>query len=153
MSNYSDRALECAALPDLAWLSGVWIGSNDDQYFEEHWSQPVAHQLIGMFRMVQSNQPVFYEFMTIGLEESRMALSIKHFNPGLIGWEEKDQAVIYDLVQQDARELVFFKRQAQEANWMVYRRVESRLEVFFVDASGEVEGSHFAFNKLDPCAE
>ena len=147
MSFYSDRAQECKSLPDLKWLTGIWLGSNGDQYIEEHWSQPVANQLIGMFRMLQAGLPVFYEFMTIGLEENLISLSIKHFNPGLIGWEDKDQAVTYDLVQHESHELVFFKRQAVDSNWLVYRRTGSRLEVFFTDSAGKVEGSRFEFER------
>ena len=123
------------------------MGSNGDQYIEEHWSQPVANQLIGMFRMVQEGTPVFYEFMTMGIEDHLMTLSIKHFNPGLIGWEEKNQVTAYDLVQHKIQELVFLKRQAEDSNWMVYRRAGSRLEVFFADSEGEVDGSRFVFER------
>jgi hypothetical protein len=147
MSNFSNRAQEYASLPDLGWLTGIWIGSNGDQYFEEHWSQAVADQLMGMFRMLESGKPVFYEFMTIGLEGNSVSLSIKHFNPGLVGWEDKDQAVTYDLVQQLPHELVFFKRQSQDQNWMVYRQVGDRLQVFFVGSEGEVDGSRFEFER------
>ena len=152
MSQYSNRPQEYPALPDLGWLAGIWSGSNGDQYYEEHWSQAVADQLMGMFRMLESDKPVFYEFMTIGLEGHRVTLSIKHFNPGLIGWEDKDQAVRYDLIQHNPHELVFFKRQSQEQNWMVYRQAGERLEVFFVDLEGEVEGSRFSFERLGPSA-
>jgi hypothetical protein len=147
MKTFSDQALECTSLPDLKWLTGIWMGSNGDQYIEEHWSLPVANQLIGMFRMVQAGTPVFYEFMTIGLEDNLITLSIKHFNPGLIGWEHKDQAVTYDLVQHSPHELVFFKRQAQEQNWMVYRQTGNRMEVFFADSEGESDDSRFVFER------
>ena len=71
------------------------MGSNGDQYIEEHWSQPVANQLIGMFRMVQEDTPVFYEFMTMGIEDHLMTLSIKHFNPGFdrLGREESGYCI------------------------------------------------------------
>lgn len=145
MSIYSDQIQTYDSLPDLSWLTGIWIGSESDQYSEEHWSQAVSQQLMGMFRMLQSDKPVFYEFMTIGIEEQKVTLSIKHFNPGLIGWESKDQVVKYDVVQENYNGLVLFKRHAEEPNWMVYQRTGDRLTVYFVDSTGEVEGSRFNF--------
>jgi hypothetical protein len=144
---YTNRAQKYDSLPELSWLTGIWVGSEADQYAEEHWSQSVSNQLIGMFRLMQSDETVFYEFMTIGLEDHRTTLSIKHFNSDLVGWEDKDQAVKYDLVREEPTALVFFKRHAQEENWMVYRRTGNQLEVFFADSMGEVEGSRFEFER------
>ena len=147
MSSYSDQKLELTTFPDLTWLSGIWIGSDGDQHIEEHWSYPVSDEMIGMFRMVKQEKPVFYEFMTLGLEDNGFILKIKHFSPGLIGWEEINQSVIYDMVQQKEGEVVFHKRQSEEPNWMIYRLNESKLEVFFADLTGPVAGSQFEFER------
>jgi hypothetical protein len=147
MSSYSDQSLEFTSLPDLAWLSGSWIGSQGGQHIEEHWSRSAVNELIGMFRMVQADKPVFYEFMTLGLVDKKLTLKIKHFNPGLIGWEDKDLAVTYEVVHYKNGEVVFYKRQSEEPNWMVYRLVESKLVVFFVDVTGQVDSSQFEFER------
>lgn len=108
-----------ARIEQLAWMSGRWIGEHDADRIEEVWSDPYAGMLLGMFRWHRDGQPRFYELCSLEPEEDRLVFRIKHFGPGLKGWEEKDDAVTLDLVAVRDGEAVFAKR--GEQRWMVYQ--------------------------------
>ena len=85
------------SLEDFSWLVGVWVGEDGDHIFEEHWSPLRGSSMMGMFRLIQEGQPRFFEFMTLGIEGNECMLRIKHFDPRLIGWEDRDLSVVYSL--------------------------------------------------------
>ncbi len=81
-----------ASIGDLAWLAGHWRGQDGNDIIEEHWSEPQAGTLMCMFRWIHDNKVRFFELVTIETDEDgQLRLRIKHFNPGLRGWEEKDE--------------------------------------------------------------
>lgn len=107
------------------------MGTLDGQEIEEHWSRPNAGTIIGMFRWVRDGKVNFYELLAIEEEASGTAMKIKHFSPGLKGWEDKDEAIEFDLVQLDVMRAVWFKRGGQQAKWLIYERVEDKMEAWF----------------------
>ena len=74
-----------------------------------------------MFRRIQSGKVRVYEFVTIEQEDEELVLRIKHFNPGLIGWEEKDDSVAFTLVELNGEKAVFAKQGSPVPLWLVYR--------------------------------
>ena len=84
----------------MAWMAGRWVGEHEGDRFEEWWSEPHAGMMLGMFRWHRDGEPRFYELMSMEPDEARLVFRIKHFAPGLVGWEEKDAAVTFDLVRQ-----------------------------------------------------
>ena len=103
----------------LAWMTGRWVGEHDADRIEEVWSDAQPGMMLGMFRWHRDGQPRFYELCSVEPEEDRLVFRIKHFGPGLNGWEEKDDAVTLDLVAAHDGEAIFFKR--GEERWMVYQ--------------------------------
>ena len=86
---------------------------------------------MGMFRWIKEDRVSFYELMVIEQAEEGVMMRIKHFSPGLKGWEEKDRAVDFLLVQLDGTEAVFFQMGRQD-QWLVYRLDgPDHLSVFF----------------------
>ncbi len=148
MTRFPSETLPMASVDPLSWLEGKWIGEDADQLIEEHWSAPQGEALMGMFRFVSAGEPRFYEFMTLGVEDQEVVLRIKHFDPGLSGWEEKDEAVTYVLVQLASGGAVFYKRGSARPNWMVYRLDGDALLVHFEWAEGETEGGRFEFRRV-----
>ena len=65
---------------------------------EEIWSAPRDGVMMGMYRLVRDGKPVFYELLTIVEHEGTLLIRLKHFNPDLTGWEEKDRTVDFPLV-------------------------------------------------------
>ncbi len=128
-----------APIEALAWIVGRWSGERGDDAFEEWWSEPAGGMMLGMFRLLHDGAPRFYELLTVEPEGEHLVWRIKHFGPGLVGWEERDAAVALDLVALDDGKAMFLKR--GEARWMVYRRDAAMDELI---AYFETEGAPHA---------
>ena len=63
--------------------------------------------MMGVFRYVKAGRAVFYEMLLIEMTATGPILRLKHFNPGLIGWEEKTQVYSYPLVDVAKNKAVF----------------------------------------------
>jgi len=87
-----------ATLADMKWLAGHWVGQALGGTTEEIWSPAKAGSMLGMYRLIVDGKPVFYELLTIVEENGSLVLRLKHFNPDLTGWEEKDKTVNFPLV-------------------------------------------------------
>lgn len=108
---------------DLTWLAGQWRGRYGDDIIEEHWSTPEAGTLMCMFRWIHDDSVRFFELVTIETDEDdQIRLRIKHFNPGLRGWEEKDDSVTFTLESTKGQSVTFVRDTTDEPVWMIYRR-------------------------------
>ena len=87
-----------ATLADMKWLEGHWCGSALGGFVEELWSEPRGGAMMGMFRLVKGNDPVFYELLHVVEVEGSLAIRLKHFNRDLTGWEEKAQVREFKLL-------------------------------------------------------
>jgi hypothetical protein len=132
----------------LAWMTGRWVGEHDADRIEEVWSDAQPGMMLGMFRWHRDGQPRFYELLTLEPEGDRLIFRIKHFGPGLVGWEEKDEAVTLDLVSLRAGEAIFLKR--GEERWMVYQAQPDSGELWaWFDTTGEPHqpGDEFRYTR------
>jgi Domain of unknown function (DUF6265) len=79
-------------LTDLAWLEGSWEGPGlDGAPAVEVYSRSAGGQMIGHFRQLKPDGSImFYELITIGKQNGTLTYALKHFNPDLTGWEERD---------------------------------------------------------------
>ncbi len=88
-----------AKIADMSWYVGRWVGKGFGGDLEENFGPAMGNSMIGSFRMVQEGKPVFYEFIAIIEENETLAYKLKHFNPDLTGWEEKEDYTIFPLVK------------------------------------------------------
>ena len=139
ISRYPTTGLTGVTAADLAWLTGGWSGQHGSDHIEEYWSMLAGGTLMGMFRLLRGDQTRFYELITLALEGEFLVMRFKHFHSDLTGWEEKDQALEFPLVQYTDQEVVFFERDVAEARWLIYRReAEHTLIVYFAGEGAEV---------------
>jgi hypothetical protein len=94
----SGRKSPPATMSDVAWLAGHWSGPALGGEAEEIWSPPKAGSMMGMYRLVRDGKVVFYELLTLVHEGGTLVLRLKHFNPDLTGWEDKQTTVDFRLV-------------------------------------------------------
>jgi hypothetical protein len=53
-------------MPEAAWLSGGWAGSDErGAVTEEHWLEPAGGAMLGVNRTVSGDRMVFFEFLRI----------------------------------------------------------------------------------------
>jgi hypothetical protein len=96
-----------ASLADVAFMAGHWVGGDPGEVSEEVWSAPEGDAMMGMWRLVAKGQTRIYELLTLTAEGGGVVLRLRHFNPKLVGREEKDRPVELPLVKKGPREAVF----------------------------------------------
>jgi len=132
------------SIKDVAWITGRWKGIVDSTLIEEHWMQPEGNSMLGMFRMVQGNKPVFFELMTMFEEKNTVILRLKHFNRNMKGWEHKDSTGIsFPLIKTEGRK-AFFDGQTY---WLVNN---DTLWIYLAEENrkGEVKEVIFKFKRV-----
>lgn len=120
-----------ATCSELAWLKGDWHGEHHGERIEEHWSAADAGTIMGMFRWVRNGKLYFYELLAIEEEAGSLVKRVKHFHPGLKGWEEKDDSVTFDLVSVSPDRSAWFRRGGKTPLWLVYERSGDVLQAWF----------------------
>lgn len=91
--------MPAASIEDMAWLAGRWLGEGFGGTLEENWNPPLGGTMAATFRLVEEGKPHFYEICLIEPEGNSLVYKVKHFNPGLTGWEEKDEYVSFPLIK------------------------------------------------------
>lgn len=139
----ADASRPAARISDLGWFAGRWEGEGLGGAVEEVWSQPAGGAMVGYFRLVRDSKPVFYEIMTLLESQGSVEMRLKHVNPDMTGWEEKNDFVTFRLVRQDATGAYF--------EGLTFRRDgPDRIEVFLAlrdRASGTVREEKFALRR------
>jgi len=89
-----------AQIEDVAWLAGHWSGSGiEGAPAHEAWLPPTGNTMVGLFVQEHADGGLmFTEHMYISEVDGSLAVRLKHFNPDLTGWEEKDDMVTFRLV-------------------------------------------------------
>ncbi len=96
-----------ARIEEAAWLAGRWVGTGFGGEMEETWAPPIGGQMVGHFRYWRDGEPQFYEFMMLDVVEGGVRMRVKHFNPDMVGWEEKDGWHTFEPVSVGPEALLF----------------------------------------------
>jgi hypothetical protein len=106
----------CPAVETLTWLDGRWLGELGDSRIEETWSAPAGGSILGTFRSIEppaegaaagALRIGFYEFFVIEAGGTGPELRLLHFHPGLIGWEEKGDPLVFRCLAAAERSITF----------------------------------------------
>jgi hypothetical protein len=124
MAKYSAEAMQGASVEALGWMAGRWRGTYGPNMepIEEHWTAPEGGMLLAMFRWVRDGKVWLTELVSIEEEPDAVVLRIKHFSPGMQGWEEKGESVTFHLVELGEGRAVFVKRGGEKPLWMTYHQ-------------------------------
>jgi hypothetical protein len=88
-----------ATIADMQFLVGHWTGEGLGGVFEEVWTAPKQGVMVGLYRGLKTDgSPVFTELLLLREEQGSLMVRLKHFDPDLIGWEEKSQVVTMPFV-------------------------------------------------------
>lgn len=135
-------------LEDVAFMTGHWQHEGEAYYFEEIWSAARGDNMMGMFRFVQAGEGVFYEMMIIEAVESDVVLRLKHFNAGLIGWEEKEEVHSFYLTKKLDTEVVFEVEDKNKRLRYVFQSPDELTVHLEELKEGEWTQETFAFKRL-----
>jgi hypothetical protein len=124
-----------AKINDVSWIAGHWLGEAFGGIIEEIWSPPLGNSMMCAFKLVVNNNIEFYELVTISEENETLVLRLKHFDHLLKGWEEKDEAIEFQLVKLEENRAFF--------NNFTFEKVNpNELNIYVVfksDSEGETE--------------
>jgi len=96
-----------ATIAQVSWLAGRWVGEGFGGQLEEIYSPATKDSMIGHFQMTKDGAAQFFEFVEIRQENGSLAYRVKHFNPDLTGWEEKEKYVSFKLVAIEGATIYF----------------------------------------------
>lgn len=96
-----------ATLKSIDWIKGYWKGEAFGGFTEELWSPPIAGSMMCAFKLVVNGKVNFYELVTKTEEKETLQLRLKHFDPKLKGWEEKDKTIDFPLVKVSENRVCF----------------------------------------------
>ena len=63
-----------AAVADLAWMTGTWVGQFGDRILEENWTRPDAGCIAAVVRMTGNGATSMVELLVIREENDSLAL-------------------------------------------------------------------------------
>lgn len=144
-------AASTVTLDAFAFISGRWVGRSENGLIEEIWTEPEGDAMVGLFRMVSADRARFYEFQNIAIEDGNPVLRIKHFNPDMVGWEEKTESVVFTLRQVAGQTAVFDEVDAEVPTSLHFERTkdDKLLITLRKIRDGEARDSRFEF-ALEP---
>ena len=90
-----------ARVADLAWLVGEWTGEGFGAALYETYSSPIGGQMPGHFYVAKDGKPSMYEFVMIAEVGDSIEYRVRHFNPDMTAWEDKERFVRFPLVAAD----------------------------------------------------
>jgi hypothetical protein len=133
---------------ELGFLEGRWRGGVAGGLFDQEWSSPTADSMMGMFRYAENGKVQFYEFMTIEASAAGPVLRVRHFDQGLIAWEDKDGALSYPVSSFAGNQVVFATH--DQSTRLTFRRSESNSLVFILErtAGGHAGKQEFDFTLI-----
>jgi hypothetical protein len=102
-----EQGMSNSLIEKARWLVGSWSGEGMGGKCEEVWFPPVDGTMMCMFRFIKDGKIGFYEFITLSEEGDRLIKKLKHFNPDLTGWEEKDKTTEFEFISCSDTEIVF----------------------------------------------
>lgn len=150
MGTFPKTGVKGASPADLAWLTGSWGARMGEDSVEEHWSPLAANTLMAMFRWVKDGQVLFYELEVLEQDGEFVYLRVKHFHQKLIGWEEKETAHEFLLVEANDEGAVFRELNQPDPRWAVYRRHgPERMSAYFThDKEPDEHPGVFEFGRV-----
>ncbi len=96
-----------ATLADVSFMAGHWVGGEGGDVSEEVWASPEGDSMMGMWRHVTKGHAGIFELLTMTAEGPNVVLRIRHFDPKLVGREDKERPVELPLVSKRPGEAVF----------------------------------------------
>ena len=112
------------SVADLSWIAGDWQGEKGGGLIEERWSGEGGGAMMGMFRWLADGKVRLYEFLLIEPGPRGPLMRIKHFSPGLTGWEEKEESLEFHLTGLMPGRAVFEMDPEIEETTLVYEQTD-----------------------------
>jgi hypothetical protein len=88
-------------------MAGRWTGDGLGAKLEEVYSPPVGGVMLGHFQAADEHGAAFFELITFRQENGSVMLRLRHFNPDLHAWEDKEKTIEFPLVAIEGNRFYF----------------------------------------------
>ncbi len=130
-------------LADIGFIEGHWKATNDGRAVEGVWLAADGDNLVGMMRMMKDNKVSMYEILAYEQSAQGLVSLVKHFNPGLIGLEEKDKQDRYNFVEA-SKDRAVFQKEGEQLRILYEKRSDNQ----FVIARGNQQDNKWVYKDL-----
>lgn len=127
-------------ISDVGFIVGSWKAVAGDRIIDATWSQPAGGNIVGYVRVMKEGKVVLYELFAFEQSQDGLAVFVRHFRPGLIASEEKENPNHYTFMEASAGRALFQKRGED-----VRVRYEKRSKDEFAIVVGKPEGGEWVF--------
>jgi hypothetical protein len=104
------KAQNSGTLSDMEFISGQWEATRNGNLVEAFWTEPEGDNMVGVVRIMDDGKARLYEIFAIEMTDSGLEVKVKHFRPGLIGVEEKDEFDHYTFLESSNGQALFQKQ-------------------------------------------
>ncbi len=144
------NAQDTGTLSDMEFISGHWEATRNGNMVEAFWTEPEGDNMVGAVRIIGDGKAVLYEMFAIEMTDTGLEVKVKHFRPGLIGVEEKDEFDHYTFLESSDGRAVF-EKQGEDVRVSYEVRPENKFAVAVgtpVDGEWEFE-DFWLFSPMD----
>jgi hypothetical protein len=129
---------------DISFIEGHWKTSpTDGRVIEAVWLAPAGDNILGFMRMMNGDKADLYEILSYEQSNDGLVSLVKHFKPGLLGQEEKDNPNKYIFVEASKGRAIF-KTPDDDLRILYERRSPNQ----FAIARGNAENAKWVFRDL-----
>lgn len=139
----AQTAAKGGTLADISFIQGHWKATNDGRAVEGTWLAPDGDNMVGMMRMMKNGKASMYEILAYEQNAQGLISLVKHFNPGLIGVEEKDKQDRYKFVEA-SKDRAIFQKEGEDLRILYEKRSPNQ----FVIARGNQQEGKWVFKDL-----
>ncbi|MES2376550.1 MAG: DUF6265 family protein [Bacteroidota bacterium] len=141
-STYAQTAK--GSFSDISFIEGHWkTAPVDGRVIEAVWLAPAGNNMLGFMRMMNGDKADLYEMLAYEQSEQGLVSLVKHFKPGLIGQEEKDNPNRYVFVEA-AKDRAVLQNVSGDLRILYEKRSATR----FAIARGSQENGQWVFKDL-----
>ena len=143
-------------IDDFTWLVGHWQGTVDNDGTQDPvelaFSTPGAGAMCGFFRWLHDGAVMVYEFIElVPNANGALEMRLKHFKTGLIGWEEKDVYITFELISVEDQTARFSMQYGDGERHLIYHRVdEQTLTTEMSDQADMADKMVFSYSNSKP---
>lgn len=140
---FAQNKPKTGSLSDMAFIEGHWKANDNGKIIEAVWSAPEGDNIVGFIRMMNEGKVTLYELFAFEQTEQGPIALVKHFKPGLVGLEEKDQADRYNFLEA-GKDRAVFEKQGENLRVMYEKRPGEK----FAIALGKQQEGEWVYDDL-----
>jgi hypothetical protein len=132
------------SVADLSFIEGHWKAETaEGQLIDGVWLAPNNGNILGFMRFMIDGKAALYEMLAYEQQDKGFVSLVKHFQPGLIGSEDKDKQDRYAFVE-SSKNRAIFQKEGENLRILYEKRSANQ----FVIARGNLQDGKYIFKEL-----